>query len=1016
MKKRAPGTLRSFSSRYLLVLLPLLLGFPGALLAYAQQPPEPVDASPIDGQAYFVINQQSGMQMDLDNGSTTTGGSILQQNRSFTSLSQRWALTALPSGYWVISNLANGLCLDSVTASGTTGTVQNPCVPATLTQQWSFTATTNGYATILNHGTGLALDVSGSSLSAGAQLNQSPVAAPPTQSQQWLLRPVFFRGVDNALLEKQEAERVSGGIPWWQDAGQTGDVLQILKNHGVNMVRVRPTSAPPYETYTSTTCSGNGCYAETDAADLDLAKRAKQLGMSLELTLLFDGGSSSAIPGAWSSDTLAQAEADVYNYVKSEVEAYREAGAMPDMVTIGNEVDTGFLGSLGSPSGSNFAPFAALQKQGMQAILDASSDPAIGSPLPPPIRCIHITPAWDLTNFFGYVSSNAIPYDAICQSYYPLFHGPLTAAQAEQTNPNSQPVEETVLTNAANTLGKPIFIIETGEHYEDGFDANDPWYLTTPAGQRQFLIDLNNVLKGLPNNLGMGFEYWDPAGVDLPKAGGGYANGDGTTDAIFQWNGLTLFDNADTSGSSQSTDPDYSAVLPGLDALGGTLDPTLAYKLVNVATGQVLETAGTPTASGIPLDTAADTGSATLSQQWTITSNGDGYFQIANRNVASGEPAEALDNGGAESAGAAVSANAAASGAASQEWNIVTTGAGNHAIVNKASGLVLAASGVIEQQAPSATNQDWITPASKEQQWRIIPARITSASVPAKLGFASGTPGNITSGSAIGSVNVDVEDSSGSLVLSPAETVALNISGPSGFSQALTAASANGVASFDLSGVSFTSAGTYTLTASAAGLASAMATLTVIAATAPNFSIAASPTSLTISSGGSGNVALTLTPVGGYTGTVTMSCNTKLSGVSCSFNPATYTADGSDTALTGTMTVAASSTAAMLRQPFTKKRSGLLAALAFFFPGSSLLFLAGFRRRRLLQGRRGARMMILAALLLFGSMGLTACGGGGGNQGGGGTPPPVSGTVTVIASGSTGSVSQSINLTVNVQQ
>src|SRR6185437_7249362 len=138
-----------------------------------------------------------------------------------------------------------------------------------------------------------------------------------------------------------------------------------------------------------------------------------------------------------------------------------------------NEVDTGFLGSIGSPTGANFGGFAALQIQAMQAVEDASADTSIGPAIPAPLTCIHITPAWDLTDFFTLANTNGIPYDAICQSYYPLFHGPLTAAQAAASNPNSKPIEQNVLNAAATNIGKPIFIIEAGEHYENGFQSND---------------------------------------------------------------------------------------------------------------------------------------------------------------------------------------------------------------------------------------------------------------------------------------------------------------------------------------------------------------------------------------------------------------------------------------------------------------------------------------------------------------------------------------------------------------
>lgn len=1055
--------------------------------AAAQQPTEPIDISPIDGEVYYVVNQLSGMQLDLDDQSKAAGAELVEDARSFTSLSQRWAFTRMPSGTWSISNIENGLCLDRSVTSTPTLTLQNPCLSTSTTQQWSLNATSNGYMTLKNAGTGLVLDVLNGANTAGSAISQTAVATKPTQSQQWLLRPAFFRGVDTALLEKQEAQRVAGKYPWWQDAGKAEDVLQLLKSHGVNMVRIRPTSEPPYNTFTSTTCTGNGCYTETDAADLNLAKRAKQLGMSVELTLLFDGGSSTAIPGAWAGYTLAQAETAVYSYVKTEIEAYRNAGVMPDMVTIGNEVDTGFLGSIGSPTGSNFAPFAALEKEGMQAIEDASSETTTGPALPVPIRCIHITPNWSLTSFFGYVQSNAIPYDAMCQSYYPIYHGPLTPAQATASNPNDKPVEETALTAAANMFGKPIFIIETGEHYENGFDANDPWYPATVDGQRQFLIDLNAAVKALPDNLGMGIEYWDPEGVNIPKAGGGFTSGDGLTNAIYTWNGLTLFDNADTSGETNTIAANYSAVLAGVDALGGKLDSTLAYKLVNVGNGEVLQTASTTSSDGIALAAGTNTGGANLPQQWKIVSDGNGYFQIANLNVATGGTVDVLDADGASAANSLVCANTSVAGKVTQEWNIVTAGGGTYAIVNRSSGLVLGASGTstvaIEQQAPAATTLDWITPVNALQQWQIVPVHITETGAPAALGFATNTPTSLIYGTPVGTLHVNVVSETGVAVTTPAVTVMLTVQGPDGYLYKTGATSSNGIATFGLTGLIPKPIGTYTISASANGLIGTTATLTVtkavlkiaaanstraygavnptfaytvtgfvdgdtrsvlagapvlstsaaatsapgnypiaiaagtlsavnytftfgagvltvtpattatalstsatsvypgksivltatvtdagepvtagivtffdgqtvlgtgtlstagmailttaslvaganeltadyggnadfyvsksstIAIAQPDFSIAASSNSVTLSPASTVSLGLTLTPVAGYTGAITLGCSSTLTGVTCAFSPAAYSASGSNGLLKGTVTIAASSIA-----------------------------------------------------------------------------------------------------------
>lgn len=683
----------------------------------SQQPPQPTDIRPINGEVYYVLNQAGGLQVDLHNNSTVAGDHLVQELGSFTDIGQRWAFTQLSGGTWQISNLKNALCFDSASISGVMYVVQNVC-SGTATQQWILAATTNGYYTISNHSTGLLMDAA--SGSSGAFLTQTASSAGATQSQQWLLRPAFFRGVDNALLEKQEAARIATGLTWWKDSGTQQDVLQMLRNHGVNLVRVRPSSAPPYSNPSQAGCSGGACYAETDAQDLDLALRARNLGLSVELTLLFDGSSSASVPHAWASDTSNQLQTDIYNYVKAEIMAYRQAGVMPDLVAIGNEVDTGFLGSIGSPTGAAFGGFAALQIEAMQAIKDAAADTSIGPAIPAPWTCIHITPAWDLTQFFTLANQNSIPYDAVCQSYYPIFHGPLTAAQAAASNPGNKPVEQDVLVSAANNLGKPIFIIETAEHYENGFQSNDPWYAPPSIPlQRQFLLDLQGVEKNLPNNLGMGMAYWDPAGVNIPLLTGGFLNGDNLPDAIYIWNGLELFNNADSSGTTNVSDPSYSELLPGVDALGGKLDDTLSYKLVNRSSGNILSVYQNSSSTAL-LDAEADSGHPLLSQQWRISSTLDGYFEIAGLNPGPGNIGNALDDSGASTASGTAIMQAPASGSMEQEWNIVSAGNGYFNVVNRVSGLVLdtnggsgSLAGFVVQQVQSSSAQT--------QQWQIVP-------------------------------------------------------------------------------------------------------------------------------------------------------------------------------------------------------------------------------------------------------------------------------------------------------
>ncbi len=515
------------------------------------------------------------------------------------------------------------------------------------------------------------------------------------------------------------------------------------------------------------------------------------------------------------------------------MEAFRAAGAMPDLVSIGNEVDTGLFGTLASP-GSSFSSFAAVEQQGMQAVLDAASDTSLGAAVPAPLRCIHITPAWHLTSFFTEAQQNSIPFDAICQSYYPFFHGPLTSAQATASNPKNQPVEATVLTSAATSIGVPIFVMETAEHYESGFESNDPWYPATVAGQRQFLIDLTGVMKNLPNHLGLGLEYWDAEGVNTTGSGGALTNGDGQPDATFAWNGLTLFDNADTSGTTNTGAANYSAVLSGVDALGGRLDATLHYVLVNVASGKVLGTAGVAGSSGIPLGLAASDGGSYPSQQWSIASDGSGHLILTDAGAGSSGTTYALDAGASAAAGTAVTLKTESTGTTSQQWNLVTAGGGQYTLEEMASGMVLAsntASGNIEMEAPASTSTDWITALGNNQLWQVVPAQITETPTPDQLAFGSGVPTTTVYGSTPGDVSVELLDATGSPVTGSTAAVTLTITGPQSFSTTMTTNAAAGVASFTLNSDALDGVGAYTLTATSAGTSSASATVQVTPAT-----------------------------------------------------------------------------------------------------------------------------------------------------------------------------------------
>ena len=131
-----------------------------------------------------------------------------------------------------------------------------------------------------------------------------------------------------------------------------------------------------------------------------------------------------------------------------------------------------------------------------------------------------------------------------------------------------------------------------------------------------------------------------------------------------------------------------------------------------------------------------------------------------------------------------------------------------------------------------------------------------------------------------------------------------------------------------------------------------------------SYNLQAYPGDLTLSSGQSGTAQFTLTPVGGFKGTVTLSCGPLPTGVTCTFAPPTLTADGSIKVLTSTLTVSTVGIHGDAKGA-SGASFGLLATV-------SLLGM-GFARRRFRVGVLPLAMSLVLAALAAGS---TGCGAG----------------------------------------
>ena len=176
---------------------------------------------------------------------------------------------------------------------------------------------------------------------------------------------------------------------------------------------------------------------------------------------------------------------------------------------------------------------------------------------------------------------------------------------------------------------------------------------------------------------------------------------------------------------------------------------------------------------------------------------------------------------------------------------------------------------------------------------------------------------------------------------------------------------------------------------------------------AQDFQLSVSPTTLSLTSGGTGSATINLGSATGFPRAVAVSCTLSSLGSSmCSISPSSVTPSG-----TATLTIQAATLMGKLdkRPRFSPGAWGMESSVLF----AGLLL---FRRRWSASGSRrpAPRGSALLTLIAFWVMLLIAsCGGGGSN---GQTPPPptpLSGTVTVTATSGSLSHTSRISVTVN---
>lgn len=288
----------------------------------------------------------------------------------------------------------------------------------------------------------------------------------------------FVKGADIGWLSQMEAT----GYKFYSDKGVEEDCFKILKDHGINTIRLR-TWLNPSESRSSGHCSKD----ETVA----MAVRARKWGMKVMIN--FHYSDSWADPGkqrkpaAWEGHSFSQLLTDLYNYTFDVMSALKANDVFPEWVQVGNEIPGGMIYPEGSTS--NWDQLAQLLNKGYDAVKAVSPGSKV---------ILHIDQGNNNQRFrtwFDNATSRGVRYDIIGLSYYPWW---LNGHPDYTLSINDLGLN---MNDLVSRYGKEVMVVEVG-----GEDSK-------PQNTYDMLIAVQKKVKEVPDNKGLGVIYWEPEGA-----------------------------------------------------------------------------------------------------------------------------------------------------------------------------------------------------------------------------------------------------------------------------------------------------------------------------------------------------------------------------------------------------------------------------------------------------------------------------------------------------------------------
>jgi len=290
--------------------------------------------------------------------------------------------------------------------------------------------------------------------------------------------PSFAKGADISWLPQMEAT----GYKFYNHNGVEQDCFQILKDHGINTIRLRIWVNPSDDR-----ASGHCSKDETVA----MAVRAQKWGMRVMIDFHYsdswaDPGKQKK-PAAWEGHSFSQLLTDVHDYTFDVMTALKNAGVTPEWVQVGNEIPGGFL--LPEGSTDHWGQLVQLLNKGYDAVKEVSPQTKV---------VLHIDQGNNNSRFrwwFDNAKTNGAKYDVIGMSYYPywLQGNPDYTLSINDLGNN--------LVDMASRYGKEVMVVEVG-----GED-------TKAQNTYDMLVAVQEKVKAVPKGKGLGVIYWEPEGA-----------------------------------------------------------------------------------------------------------------------------------------------------------------------------------------------------------------------------------------------------------------------------------------------------------------------------------------------------------------------------------------------------------------------------------------------------------------------------------------------------------------------